>query len=74
MKLPNEHYAYEAWLQQQLEPEDIIWRGNHKRYKPVSHMKACWTEWDKANKTEVNIKTDAEYLEIENNHLKKHGL
>ena len=32
------HSSYQAWLRAQIEPDDIIKRGNHKRYKETAQQ------------------------------------
>lgn len=76
--------AYDMWVHQQLEPDDVIVTGNYKR---VHEVKPAWMEkmqWFNKNhpnegqpKKPVHDMTDAEieaYIKEQDEYLERHGV
>lgn len=62
---------YQDWIHCQLEPEDIVIRGNGKRYKPVRiNNDEFLREYAKNNKE----LTEAEKDKLNDDYLKLYGL
>jgi hypothetical protein len=66
--------SYNAWIQQNLEPDFILRGGNAKRYKPIpAFTEAELKEYYEKNKRyiEYNLK---EHEERQDAYLRSHGL
>lgn len=51
---PITSHQYQAWIHRQLEPEDVLITGNHKRIKPVN-IASTWKHFDSLSEADKKV-------------------